>query len=55
MFFFLNYFLNLFLGNVYTDAPASVEVLRQIILQDSAVTEGEFQDELDFDDEYLNN
>lgn len=26
-----------FLGNVYTDAPASVDVLRQIILQDNVV------------------
>uniref|UniRef100_A0A8D8XQU8 Methylmalonic aciduria and homocystinuria type D homolog, mitochondrial n=1 Tax=Cacopsylla melanoneura TaxID=428564 RepID=A0A8D8XQU8_9HEMI len=46
-----------FMGNVYTDAPASVEVLRQIILQDNIVSpDAEFQDnEMDFDDDFLNN
>lgn len=42
-----------FIGSVYSDAPASVEVLRQIILQENIVSpESEFQDELD--DDFVN-
>ncbi|KAI5724893.1 hypothetical protein M8J77_008457 [Diaphorina citri] len=44
-----------FIGNVYTDAPASVEVLRQIILQDNIVPEHDYQEDLEFDDDFVNN